>query len=314
MESKTYAFWTGLFTLGLLIALAIIIGWMGKKGQKETVSYTFVAKQSVTGLNKEAPVLLRGIPVGRITDLSIDPGDRLLVLVTAEIDESVPLTTAMYGKLKPQGITGLMFVELFEEGRGRRLLPHAQRIPMRPSDLQQFSESITDIVEQLKQVSTNLNGIMNTENQQHLKHMIGQLDNASTELTPLLQDTRLAVVQSRTFMSSVQKSAAGVDKSFANMSKDFHSTAGHVDQTAKKLASTLDKVDGTMAALSSTAVQLDTTVMPGAITLIDQLSRTAYTLDDLLRAQQRQPNRLIFGQKTEEPGPGETGFKAGVQP
>lgn len=310
MESKSYALWTGVFTVGLVIVLVLIVGWMSRQGKQDTITYTFFARQSVTGLNKEAPVLLRGIPVGRVTDLSLDPADRLQVLVHAEIDSRVPLTTAMYGKLKPQGITGLMFVELFEEGRGKALLKPGQRIPMQPSDLQQFSEAITDIVGELKQVSSNLNGIMDRDNREHLKHMIGQLDSASTELPGLLQDTRAAVVDARQFMASVQQSASGVKDSFAGMRRDFHTTAARIDTVAQSFDATLAEVNGTLGSLNSTAAQLDRELVPGALDLIGQLDRSAYALNNLLRAQQRQPNRLIFGQPTEAPGPGEAGFTA----
>ena len=64
MESKAFALWTGLFMLLLLSALAVTVAWMSGARQGDRVTYTVVSSQSVSGLNREAAVQYRGIPVG----------------------------------------------------------------------------------------------------------------------------------------------------------------------------------------------------------------------------------------------------------
>ncbi len=75
MESKAFALWTGLFVIALLAALAAVVIWMSGVRQGERVEYTLLSRQSVSGLNREAAVQYRGIPVGKVVELGIDPAD-----------------------------------------------------------------------------------------------------------------------------------------------------------------------------------------------------------------------------------------------
>ena len=57
--------------------------------QGDRVTYTVVSSQSVSGLNREAAVQYRGIPVGKVVALEIDPSNPRLVRIQLAVDVAV---------------------------------------------------------------------------------------------------------------------------------------------------------------------------------------------------------------------------------
>ena len=61
---------------------------------------------SVSGLQEGGQVLYRGIPVGRVAEIRIDPDNVENVLVTVEIDRETPIKQDTVATLEMQGLTG----------------------------------------------------------------------------------------------------------------------------------------------------------------------------------------------------------------
>src|SRR5690349_6565908 len=98
MENRAYALITGLFLIGILAAIVIAAQWLGGD-HTERVPYRVVSTQPVTGLNPQAQVRYRGIGVGRVTSINLDPKNPKRILIDTEIDASVPVTKSTYAQL-----------------------------------------------------------------------------------------------------------------------------------------------------------------------------------------------------------------------
>ena len=84
MENKSHAFVAGLFALLLGVAVLLAIYWLG--GNKdETHDYIVVTKQNIGGLNPQAQVRYRGIRVGKVSDIRLDPDDYSNILITIQL-------------------------------------------------------------------------------------------------------------------------------------------------------------------------------------------------------------------------------------
>ncbi|RWA50112.1 hypothetical protein AU476_28845 [Cupriavidus sp. UYMSc13B] len=93
MESKTYALFTGIFFLVLVAIGAALAVWMARDRGGYGQNLTLVSSESVTGLNREAPVLYRGIPVGKVADLRINPENQKEVVIIARLTQPLRLST-----------------------------------------------------------------------------------------------------------------------------------------------------------------------------------------------------------------------------
>jgi phospholipid/cholesterol/gamma-HCH transport system substrate-binding protein len=72
MENRSHALAAGLFTLFLGLAVALSIWWFGGK-HEATTEYTVVTRHNVTGLSLQGQVRYRGIRVGKVQAIELDP-------------------------------------------------------------------------------------------------------------------------------------------------------------------------------------------------------------------------------------------------
>ena len=113
MEIRASYLLVGAVVLALVAGLAAFSVWLVKAdidGQGDPYQIAFAG--SVTGLQQGSQVRYRGVPVGRVTDVRIDPERVEWVLVTVEIDRGTPIRQDTVASLEMQGITGIAFVQL----------------------------------------------------------------------------------------------------------------------------------------------------------------------------------------------------------
>ena len=74
METRASYIAVGAFVLVLILGLVGFVIWVGKfRGAEQFARYDILFAGSVTGLQVDGTVRYRGIPVGRIIDIRIDP-------------------------------------------------------------------------------------------------------------------------------------------------------------------------------------------------------------------------------------------------
>ena len=95
-------FFIGLFTYWL----------MQPSSEEEVRKYSIHFDESVLGLNIDAPVKYRGISVGKVTSLRINPANMEQVDVLITILKTTPIKEDTVAKLTAQGITGLSYINL----------------------------------------------------------------------------------------------------------------------------------------------------------------------------------------------------------
>ena len=112
METDKHYFFEGLFIIVLAIAAAIFAVWLGSPGHRDDVVYRIRFPDSVSGLAVGDPVKFRGIDVGTVKTMSIDPDNSRLVLVDVRLRKETPIKTDTRASLAMKGITGVVFIEL----------------------------------------------------------------------------------------------------------------------------------------------------------------------------------------------------------
>ncbi|NLC27873.1 MAG: MCE family protein [Campylobacteraceae bacterium] len=113
MEHRVRYTLLGLFVFGLFFAGAWLMLWQSKYSHNESFCfYQVQTGESVSGLNEKAPVKLRGVNVGEVTNLYINPEDSETVNIIIKIKSGTPIKTDTYALIEPQGITGLSYLQL----------------------------------------------------------------------------------------------------------------------------------------------------------------------------------------------------------
>ena len=112
MESDKHYFIEGLFILGFSVAAAFFAVWLGSSGRHDDVLYRIHFPDSVSGLAVGDSVKYRGVDVGTVKEMIIDPDNSRLVRVDVRLRKETPVKTDTRASLALKGITGVVFIEL----------------------------------------------------------------------------------------------------------------------------------------------------------------------------------------------------------
>jgi len=112
METDRHYFIVGLFIIGFAVAAAFFAVWLGSPGSRDDVIYRIHFPDSVSGLAVGDPVKYRGVDVGTVKSIIIDPDNSRLVLVEVRLRKETPVKTDTRASLALKGITGVVFIEL----------------------------------------------------------------------------------------------------------------------------------------------------------------------------------------------------------
>ncbi len=111
METDKHYFFEGLFIIGLFLAAALFAVWLGRPGSSDDVVYHIHFPDSVSGLSVGEPVKYRGVNVGSVKEILIEP-DTSKVRVDVRLRKGTPVKTDTRAGLELKGITGNVFIEL----------------------------------------------------------------------------------------------------------------------------------------------------------------------------------------------------------
>jgi phospholipid/cholesterol/gamma-HCH transport system substrate-binding protein len=188
MENRAYALAAGLFTLLLGIAVVATALWFSGE-TVENGEYLLVSRYPVSGLNSQAPVRYRGVTVGKVVDIKFDQQDKRAILVKILVQTGTPLTQGTYARLGSQGVTGLSYVMLDDDGKKPAPLVgeggQLARIEVRQSFIDTLSASGEETLANFNQVAKQVNTLLSEDNQKQLMGTLRNLDHATGKFASL---------------------------------------------------------------------------------------------------------------------------------
>jgi phospholipid/cholesterol/gamma-HCH transport system substrate-binding protein len=334
MENKSHALAAGLFVIAVAAMLLGLISWL-TSDKREGDIYEMSTTESVSGLSEQAAVRFRGINVGKVVRIGFDPENPENVLVRIDIDKGLPLTTGTYATLGYQGVTGLAFVQLDNEGDASAPLVTSNdsptRIPLRPGLLSQFADQSTFLLQQAKNISERISELLSPENQKAIMATVDRIGQsaekvgAASESMQTIMEAQLGpqranipglVADTRATMKTLQGSAAELSATARAATETAQALTAVANDMAKP-GGTLEQLGNTTEALADSAKAINATVLPSvarasasAGRTADAATRAAHRADQVLDAINDNPQSLIFGGGEVRPGPGEPGFVA----
>lgn len=113
METRANHLFIGAFVLVVVVGMLGFVAWLAKVDiDREFNAYHIFFEGSVTGLSSASNVLYRGIPVGTVNEVIIDPDDSSRVRVTVEVAANTPIREDSVATLELQGITGVTLIQI----------------------------------------------------------------------------------------------------------------------------------------------------------------------------------------------------------
>jgi phospholipid/cholesterol/gamma-HCH transport system substrate-binding protein len=283
METRASYLLVGGFTLVLMACLFACIVWLAKSSFEEANSsrYHIYFTGSVAGLQEGSPVRYRGIALGTVRDIRIDPKNIARVQVTIEVAANTPIKEDAVAYLALEGISGGAYVEISGGTQeGALLKPEDGDLPIiqsRPSSLAALVETTPELLTRLVGLSTQVTGFLTPQNQEEVSRIL---------------------VNVRTMTEHLATATAGADGTVEELGTTLGLINGlvldlrdHADRLAGSADSTLAQARATMNGVGKDTGRLsaDFTRVAGDLrTLTASLNRTAQEAEALLK-ENREP-------------------------
>ncbi len=309
MEDKTNYTLVGAFVLGLSAVLVAGVLWLaaGIGGQTAMDSYQAVIRESVAGLNVDAPVKYLGVDVGKVSYIGIDPQNPEQVRLRFLIARGTPIKQDAEAVLKTQGLTGIAHVELSGGSAGAPPLRPGPdgvppTIPFKLSLGARLENVVSNVLANVDRVSNNLNAVFDVENQKALKSTLADLAAVAN-----------ALAAQKAALSAGVADAARTAKLSTGAAQKLEPTLDRIAASAQAVQAMADvagaasKRAGSAADAAATTVQqVGGETLPELQRLMAELAALSASLRRLSEQTAARPNSLLLGPPPPQPGPGET--------
>lgn len=292
MESKVNNLLVGSFVLIFVIGLVGFMFWLEDfRSMDDDAFYKVYFEKSVAGLSRSAPVKYRGVDIGIVESIRINPKNSEEIELLLKVYIEAPVKKDSVAVLKSHGLTGLAFIEL-EGGSNDSPLLKSQtgEIPViesAPSTFDKLNDSLPEITMNLLQALDRINAVLSDENLTNFNALIknsaditASIKGYEDELDTLLEN---GLIMEEKAILSLDKTADAADK-IGQVTQAFNNSLQRGDYNLKAMsASTREQADALLDRLNALSVQLE------------------QTLSDI----QRSPRDLLFKEASPRPGPGE---------
>ncbi|WP_366655980.1 MlaD family protein [Fodinicurvata sp. EGI_FJ10296] len=189
METRAKYVAVGAFVLtvaGLLLGFAF---WLGLSSLTDRGDrYLIYFDGAVTGLQSGSQVRYRGIPVGQVSDIRVDPANIERVRVMIEVDPETPLRDDSFAMLQLAGLTGGSFVQISGGSQDAAMptIPIGEDYPViesQPSTLDSLTEQAPDLLAQLLAVTNQAADLLSDDNLDSVNRILSNAESISSDLS-----------------------------------------------------------------------------------------------------------------------------------
>lgn len=243
MNAKTNYTMVGLFVIMSIALIFVFVIWLVRPtDDKELTSFKIYFTESVSGLNIDSPVKYRGVTIGKVTSMRINPTNIEEIQVDILVDREAPIKTDTVAKLKAQGITGLNYIDLSQGSETTPLLCEENEedpvIKSVPSFLVKVEESFGSVSVNLSKTLHSTGVLLREENQEaitktlkHLSSVIAKVDTALNEKT--IRNFEKLLFSARLTAQKMDKTMPKVDM-FIDQSVDFENRVANALNSISK--------------------------------------------------------------------------------
>lgn len=307
MTSRASYALVGVFVLVLGAAWLAISLWLtlGDYSTRYT-PYRVYLDESVSGLYLDAPVKYRGVEVGKVVGIELNPDVPDQVMLTLDVVDTTPIRTDTVAELSVQGLTGIAFVEL--KG-GTVEAPPLQAaageaypvIPSLPSFFARLDMSSTELITNLNALASNLARMMDADGRKQLR---GILTNLNT-LTETLVRREADLDRSISNAAKLMQNSATASEEFSPLLVQLNETAGSIQAMADQVAQAGESLNSYVKSSGTGITQFSQQTLPEFGALVAELRRLASTMQKVGERLEDDPRALIYGNDLYAPGPGE---------
>ena len=315
METRSSYFVVGLFVLVMSAALAAFSVWLAKSEiDKSFHVYEIVFQGSVGGLQEGSQVQYRGVPVGRVRDIGIDPENVRQILALIEVDADTPVKEDTSAQLAMQGITGIAKIELLGGSNASAPLEprpggEVPQIVARASAIERVFESVPDLLTSAAEMLERLSALASEENIElvggilaHVEQLTATLEKSGGKFETLLADAADAsreigevAENSKELIDGLSDLTATLDTQVATMGVTGEATLTEVADAAEAFKNLSWRLDRTLAGVERPLDDFGQAGLYDFTEMIREMRQLVASLSRITKEFERDPAGFLIG-------------------
>lgn len=309
----------GFLVLFALMAMMVFGYWLLKPSKEiEMKTYAIYFDESVSGLNLDAPVKYKGINVGKVTALNINPKNSEQVQVLISVLKATPIKSSTVAQLTSQGITGLSYINLSFRDDGNKPLT-AQKgeeypiIKTIPSLLIKIENTLGNMTLNLSDTLEKTRELLNNENQAQFSALLKNSAVFVSKINQVLDDeTILNLRETIKNLNSVSKKIDEmmpqleklVDKSIS-WEESISASFASIKNSYVGIAATMNTVNSSIQRGDYNLKEISGDILPTMNNMLLDMQSLIIKIQETLQKHERSPSDIIFIQEQIKKGPGE---------
>ena len=301
--------------LGAVVITLLILGFNFLKGKKmfSKTMIIYAKYSNVQGLTTSNPVIINGLQVGIVNDISTDKNMKeILVAISIQQDINIPSNSLASVAPNPLSVTK-MEIKLGNNNtylkNGDTLLTTASEGFMEGiinSKVDPILNSVNKSVHSIDSLLNNVNSLFNNNNKQNIAASLENLNNATASLQMLL-DKKGPLTNTLTNAEKFTGNLNANNKKIDSILNSLNKTATHISEL--ELEKTLTALQLTINSLKQTVEKLNSKegsvgLLMNDPSLYKNLNSTANKINVLLDDIRMHPKRYVsismFGKKEKE--------------
>lgn len=265
METRSNQVLVGSIVLGLIAALVVFAIWLTSIGEGGQKTYDVFFQQSVEGLAKGSGVTFRGVPVGQIESINLEPNSPQFIRVRISVSDSTPILQGTTATIRGVGFTGVSQIQLDppeQQPDGRQVArqeitcpeqnpqsecPYGHPvIPTRAGGIAALLNSAPELLERVSRLTERLTALLTDRNQESIAGILDNLEEVSRnlaerspEIAATLAEARTAIRQAGTAADQIGRlansTATMLDRDGRPLIQDLRTTLRSADRSMQEL-------------------------------------------------------------------------------
>ncbi len=288
----------------VLLGFAAIIGiwlWFSAANRQVYDTYRVVFNEPVDGVTTNSIVKYNGVEIGKVRAIQLDTKDPANIFVDINVKQGIPIATATYATIKPQGVTGMSFINLGldNEQKYQVITPHDKEpypvIKSRASLLYSLSEQAQSVTSNIKDISVQVKTLLNDKNLEHVNNIVANLDKVTAALAS----------QSNQIASTVDKVGEVLNNVNEN-TKNLNGAIIQLGNLSKALQSNSTNLDNVLNSFQNNTMRnVNSVLLPNLNQMVGNMNQTTVQLNELIKTINKNPSALVRGNAPAVAGPGE---------
>ncbi|HEV8392007.1 MAG TPA: MlaD family protein [Dongiaceae bacterium] len=306
METRAKHITVGAFVLSAVLAIAFFVFWLARfQGEAQYINYFVRFSGSVSQLRVDSTVLFGGIPVGRVTDVRIDPENSELARVDLAVRDGTPVRIDSRATLELQGIAGGVVIQISRGTNTADFLPADSEIKAGPSALEQIVRRVPDLLGKVDEITNRMNDLLSDKNREAFGNSLANLEAITSQLSGGVSSAEGVMSNASGAIQELNNAA----KEFSALAAELRGTVGDVRGDATKAAHNFalmaDSFNKTSKQLSGVIddnrepfKQFSATTLYEAGELVSELRRLVASMTRISHQFEKDPARFLLNDRS----------------